>query len=78
MKATMNDLNMILFEQLERVNDDELTGDALKEQIMKSKTIKEIASVLLDSAGLELKSRIFEADTGIQRSSLLLQNRTGE
>lgn len=77
MKATMEDLNLILFEQLERINDDSLTGDALKEQIMKSKTIKEIASTLLDSAGLELRARVFEMESGEKRRSLLLADNTG-
>ena len=37
MKNTLSDLNNILFEQLERVNDDSLTKDQLEAQLRKTK-----------------------------------------
>ena len=65
MKPTMIELNSILFEQIERLNDDSLKGDELKEQIEKSKTIQKISSVMVSNAAIiveaaKLKSEGFD------------------
>jgi hypothetical protein len=54
MKNKMSDLNYILFEQLERINDDELRGDALDEQLKKSKMIAAISSNIIKCGRLQL------------------------
>lgn len=57
MKNKISDLNNYLFEQIERLNDDNLSGDELDEQLKKSKTIIEISKVVIDSGSLALQAK---------------------
>lgn len=41
------DLNNILMEQLERLNDPDISGDALASEIERSKAIKDVASAYI-------------------------------
>lgn len=52
MRNNLGALNDYLFEQLERVNDDELTGDELKEQLEKTKAICNIADKIVRNASV--------------------------
>ncbi len=54
MKANLQDLNNILFEQIERLNDDELIGEELETQIKKSKVIVTVASQIISNSQLQL------------------------
>jgi hypothetical protein len=56
MENKLTDLNNILFEQIERLNDDDLQGDALKQQIKKSRTIESIAGMIIANANTVLKA----------------------
>lgn len=71
MRMTMAALNAVLFEQIERINDDELKGEELDEQVLKSRTIKGIADVLLKSADIELRKRSLEERNGTDGRPLL-------
>lgn len=64
MKASMKDLNDLLFEQLERLNDDELTGNALDEQLKKSKMISTISMTIARNVDLTLKAAKLEEQEG--------------
>ena len=64
MKNTINDLNNILFEQIERINDDELKGEALKDQLNKAKAINSLATTLVQNGVLMLKSMEFRDAIG--------------
>jgi hypothetical protein len=48
MKNTLNDLNNHLFEQLERLNTDELKGENLKEEINRAKAMAVIATQIVN------------------------------
>jgi len=54
----ISDLNNHLFEQLERLNDEELKGDQLKEEIERARAITGIASQIVANGQLVLKATI--------------------
>lgn len=62
MKNTLIDLNNHLFEQLERLNDDELKGDSLKEEIMRAKSMTDIAGTIIDNAQTVLDATKFQTE----------------
>ena len=56
MKNKLSDLNNHLFEELERLNDEDLTGDALMEEIKRSEAITDIAGKIIENGSLVLKA----------------------
>jgi hypothetical protein len=50
----MSDVRDHLFMALERLGDEDLTGDKLQEEVTRAKQIKDIASVLIESAKTEV------------------------
>jgi hypothetical protein len=56
MKNTLGDLNNHLFAQLERLNDEELKGDALQEEITRAKAINSVASQIIANGSLVLEA----------------------
>ncbi|MGP1418357.1 MAG: hypothetical protein ACTTJZ_00905 [Sphaerochaetaceae bacterium] len=68
MKANLADLNNVLFEQIERINDDELTGALLDEQLKKTKAITSVASTIVANAALALHAAKIQADEFCQAS----------
>jgi len=62
MKNTLGDLNNHLFEQMERLNDEGLKGEDLKEEISRARAIKDIATGIIDNANLVLQAQKFADD----------------
>lgn len=56
MKNTLLDLNNHLFEQLERLNDEELSGDELEQEINRSKAVGNIAAKIIENAEVVLRA----------------------
>lgn len=56
MENKLTDLNNILFEQIERLNDDDLHVDALKQQIKRSQAIESVAGMIIANANTVLKA----------------------
>ena len=58
MQNKLSDLNNHLFSQLERLGDEELTGEKLAEEINRSKAVTDIASQIIANGSLVLKAMI--------------------
>lgn len=63
-KSKLVDLNLHLFEQLERLNDDELTGEALEQEIARSKAMSDVATKIIDNASLALQAAKLQGEYG--------------
>lgn len=57
MKNSLGDLNNHLFAQLERLNDEELTGDKLIEEIHRAKSVTSVAHQIIATGSLVLKAK---------------------
>lgn len=56
MRNTLTDLNNHLFEQLERLNDEELTDEQLEKEIKRTDAMKDIATQIIANANIVLKA----------------------
>lgn len=71
MKNTLNDLNNYLFEQIERLNDDSLSGDELDKELKKSDSIIKISEKIIANGELALKTIKHMDEYGYSRSDTL-------
>lgn len=65
MKNKLIDLNNHLFVQLERLNDENISGEKLTEEIERAKTVSLVASQIVSTASLALKAKESERANGI-------------
>lgn len=57
-KATLKDLNLTLFEQLERLNDDEeIDGEKLDREIKRAKAITQVSTTIIKNASVILEAK---------------------
>lgn len=61
-RNTLSDLNNHLFEQLERLNDDDLTEEDLQKEINRAKAVSNIAAQIINSGQLALNAQKFAMD----------------
>ena len=64
MKNTLNDLNDHLFAQMERLSDEKLDGEVLKQEIARTEAITEVADQIVTNASLQLKALELKAQYG--------------
>lgn len=57
MKNTLTDLNNYLFEAIERINDDGLSGEELEKEIKRSEAVQKIAKAIIDNGSLALQAK---------------------
>ena len=65
MKNQLVDLNNHLFAQIERLSDEELTGEKLKAEIERSKALSGIAQNIIGNAKLVLEAHIAAKEWGV-------------
>lgn len=63
-RNTLIDLNNHLFEQLERLNDEELTQEEMQIEIERSGAMKAVAQVIISNAQLALKAEELKMEYG--------------
>jgi phage protein len=63
-KNKLLDLNNHLFEALERINDDELQGEKLQEEMARAKTITQIGNTIINNASLALEAKKYKDEFG--------------
>ena len=68
----LSDLNDHLFMQLVRLNDEDLKGDDLLEEINRAESVTSVAGKIIDNAGLVLKAyqvrdNMYDADAKLPR-----------
>ncbi len=56
MKNTLTDLNNYLFEQLERLNDDDITPEQLDREIKKTDSVVQISEQIIKNGELAYKT----------------------
>lgn len=69
MKNKLTDLNNHLFEQLERLNEDDLSGEKLKDEINRAKTIATVSAQIIANGQLALDVEQFKADYSYEKPS---------
>lgn len=57
MQNTLGDLNNHLFAELERLSDEDLTGEKLKEEITRAEAITSVATEVIQNGSLVLKAK---------------------
>lgn len=63
MKNTLGDLNNHLFAEIERLGDEDLKGDELKQEILRAKAVVDVASRIIDNATTVLEAEKFKCET---------------
>ena len=62
MKNTLGDLNNHLFAQLERLSDEDIKGENLKEEIERARAVTQVASKIIENGSLVLSARKLAED----------------
>ena len=81
MKNTLVDLNNYLFEQIERLNDDELTDEQLDRELKKTDSIVKVSEKIIQNGELAFRTmkHMDEYGYGAQRSvPKMLSNEEGD
>lgn len=56
MKNTLTDLNNVLFEQIERLNDDKLEGEDLERELRKTDSIVKVSEMIIQNGELAFRT----------------------
>lgn len=78
MRNKLTDLNNHLFAQLERLSDEDVTGDKLVEEIERSRAVGNVARTIIDNSRLVLDAQKALNDGVIRRAPLMLEGVVNE
>lgn len=72
MKNNLGDLNNYLFEQLERLNDDESLNneEQFEKEMKRSKAIAGVAKTIIDNAELLLEAKKYQDEFGLKKGEI--------
>ena len=73
-RNSLEDLNNHLFEQLERLNDEDLQNDQLDREIRRANGMTAIAETIIKNGRLALEASEFIAEYGVGRDAMMLPN----
>ena len=62
-RSTLGDLNLHLFAQLERLGDEDIKGDELREEINRAEAVTAVAQQIISNGALVLKVKQLSANT---------------
>lgn len=71
MKNTLGDLNNHLFAQLERLGDEDLKGENLKEEIDRAKAVTTVATQIIANGSLVLEAKKLAAGDKLNSDAVL-------
>lgn len=73
MKNNLSDVNNYLFEELERLNDDDelQSEDNFKKEIQRAKAVSSICSTIVSNANLILQAKKYADEFGINENEVL-------
>lgn len=79
MKNNLNSLNNYLFEQLERLNDDENldNSDNFDKEIKRTKAITDVAKTIIDNANTVINATKTASEIGMSNASEILKLNDG-
>ena len=56
MKNKLTDLNNILFEQLERLQDDDISDEQFEKELQRTNAVTKVSKVIIENAALSLRA----------------------
>lgn len=78
MKNKLSDLNNHLFAQLERLSDEDLTGEQLETEIARTKAVTSVSREIVAGAQLSLKAQMAYNENMIGKAPVVLEITDGE
>lgn len=72
MRNTLTDLHNLLFAQLERLNDDEMSDEQFEKEIKRSTAMEKISANIIANADIALKAKRIALEYGEQQSEVLM------
>jgi len=73
MKNNLNELNNYLFEELERLNDDEELKTNMDNEIKRAKAITSISTAIINNARVILEAKKYADEFGIENENQILK-----
>ena len=70
MRNNLSALNDYLFESIERIMDDDLSGEVLEEEIKRAEMVTDVAKVIVQNAELALKVMKHAEEYGIEKKEI--------